>query len=128
MSNNTSVDEVRTGLYLIKVGELKQLLRESAEELVIRLIDQVRTHSPTPNPQPSCSQYQYQYRSRRAARNGNPQALGGVGGLGDLMLAQQMTSSVFLLAWPCAARAQPAEHGETHARLLRVARHGAAFV
>lgn len=33
--------QVRTGLYLIKMGNFKRLLRESAEELVLRLIDQV---------------------------------------------------------------------------------------
>ena len=39
---NTSLDAVRTGLYLVLMGNFKKILVESASELVARLIDQVR--------------------------------------------------------------------------------------
>ena len=39
---DTSVDEVRTGLYVIRMGAFKAALVESAEELVALLVDQVR--------------------------------------------------------------------------------------
>ena len=44
---NTSVDDVRTGLYVIRMGAFKQALVESAQELVRLLVDQVRL-----NPRP----------------------------------------------------------------------------
>ena len=38
---NTSLDAVRTGLYLLLMGNFKKILVDNAAEIVSRLIDQV---------------------------------------------------------------------------------------